>query len=325
VFLWLTLQAVDRREVGTHIASASLPILGLALVAKLVGFLFVTLRSQVVFRSVGTFSFGALFRSVIVVTGGNAILPLRLGELLRVHFLARRGGASTSACLGAVGLERLLDLFCLMAIFAAVTPMTMIELPAATSFWAFAALQAIGMAICMIASRYPDWLVTTTRRIASLGRPRAALWITHQVSELVSGLASLRTVRGLFLVLAATAGFWLSMVAEAWVWLWAFDLDLPWFTPFLILFFSALGTFLPSSPSAVGTYHFFTTQALLLVGVQRALSTSVVVVGHAVAFLPVAIVSLPWLVIEVVSLARARGTPRPPDPPPPAPRPSRWW
>ena len=306
LFAWLTLRKVSLVELGRHMLAASLPILLLSLVTKLVGMTFMTLRSTVVLAGVGRFGFLQLFRSIFIVTGGNAILPLRLGEILRIGFLARTGGVSAGACLGAVALERLLDMFCLVALFAVVMPMTMLDLPAASSLWVLALVLALGMGGSLWAARRPDRVVAIAGRVAGFAGPVVGSRVQDLTGRLAQGLSSLRSTRGVVLVMLYTLGYWMASVGSAAVWLWAFDLHLPWYAAFLVLFFSALGSFLPSSPSAVGTYHFFTTQALLLVGVGRALATSVVVVGHALAFFPVALVSLPWLVIEVIALLDTR-------------------
>ncbi len=307
-FAWLTLRRVSIADLGHHVLGASLPILSLALATKLVGMLFMTLRSGVVMRGVGRYRFGQLFRSIFVVTGGNAILPLRLGELMRVGYLVRVGKASAGACLGAVALERLLDSFCLVALFTVVMPLTVVDLPARTSLYVFAVVLAVCMGGSLFASRHPERIVQLARSTQGLVGGAVAEKLAGLAGRLAEGLSSLRTTRGVLLVMACTLGYWIASVGSAAVWIWGFGLELPWYAPFLVLFFSALGTFLPSSPSAVGTYHFFTTQAFLLVGVERVMATSVVVVGHALAFLPVALVSIPWLVIEVVALLHSSRT-----------------
>jgi uncharacterized protein (TIRG00374 family) len=302
LFAWLTLRRVSMAELGRHMLAASVPILLLSLITKLIGMTFMTLRSTVVLGGVGRFRFLQLFRSIFIVTGGNAILPLRLGEILRIGFLVRTGEASASACLGAVALERLLDMVCLVVLFAVIMPLTMLDLPAGASLYALAAVLALGLGGSMWAARNPEQVEALAGRIAGLAGPAVADRIRGLVRRLAQGLSSLRSGRGVALVVLYTLGYWLASAGSVLVWLWAFDLHLPWYAPFLVMFFSALGSFLPSSPSAVGTYHFFTTQALLLLGVELALATSVVVVGHALAFFPVALVSLPWLVIEVLAL-----------------------
>ncbi len=306
IFAWLTLRNVPIAELQQHVLGASLPILALTLVAKLVGMTFMSLRSVVVFRSLGTYRFGQLFRSIVVVTGGNAILPLRLGEVMRIGYLVRVGEVSAGSCLGAVALERLLDLCCIVALFVVVMPLTMVDLPAEASFWVFGAVLAIGLVGALLAGRHPDALVGFVQGLGRFGGQGVADKLAGMVGLLAQGLASLRTGRGVILVILWTLAYWAAEVFTVALWIWAFGLTLPWYTPFLVLFFSALGTFLPSSPSAVGTYHFFTTQALMLVGVGRVVATSVVVVGHALAFFPIALISIPWLVIEVVALLGAR-------------------
>ncbi len=201
-----------------------------------------------------------------------------------------------------MALERLLDMVCLVVLFAVIMPLTMLDLPAGASLYALAAVLALGLGGSMWAARNPEQVEALAGRIAGLAGPAVADRIRGLVRRLAQGLSSLRSGRGVALVVLYTLGYWLASAGSVLVWLWAFDLHLPWYAPFLVMFFSALGSFLPSSPSAVGTYHFFTTQALLLLGVELALATSVVVVGHALAFFPVALVSLPWLVIEVLAL-----------------------
>ncbi|MFH1465753.1 MAG: lysylphosphatidylglycerol synthase transmembrane domain-containing protein [Pseudomonadota bacterium] len=306
LFAWLTLRKVPFGELGQHVLAASVPILSLALVTKLVSMLFMTLRSVVVFERLGRLSFGQLFRSIVIVVGGNAVIPLRAGEALRIGYLVRTGGASVGACVGAVALERLLDSACLVALFAVVTPLTMLDLPAESSLYVFAAMLVLGLVGAVTVARRPARVLAWVGRGAEVAGPVVGGRLQRLAERLVEGLSSLRTARGAALAVLATLGYWLAMAATAWVWLWAFHLHLPWHTAFLVLFFSALGSFLPSSPGAVGTYHYFTLQALLLVGVERALATSVVVVGHALAFFPIAVISLPFLVIEVIALARAR-------------------
>ncbi len=302
LFLWLALRRVSVAELRAHMLAASLPILLLSLLTKLLGMLFMTLRSRVVLDTVGRFGFSQLFRSIFIATGGNAILPLRLGEVLRIGFLVRSGGASPGACLGAVALERLLDMVCLVVLFAVIMPLTMLDLPVEASLYVVVAVLVMGMGGALWAARHPQAVVALAGRLAGVGGSTVAGKVQGLVRRLADGLAALRSARGVALVVLYTLGYWLASAGSVLVWLWAFQLQLPWYAPFLVVFFSALGSFLPSSPSAVGTYHYFTIQALLLLGVGRALATSVVVVGHALAFFPVALFSLPWLVIEVVAL-----------------------
>jgi uncharacterized membrane protein YbhN (UPF0104 family) len=218
----------------------------------------------------------------------------------------RTGGVSAGACLAAVALERLLDSACLVGLFTVVMPLTMLDLPVGTALYVFAGVLAGGLAAAIGVARQPAAVVAVVGRAAAIAGPGPGERVRSLAERFALGLSSLRTARGVAFAVLTTLGYWLAMVGTAAVWLWAFHLHLPWYAAFLVLFLSALGSFLPSSPGAVGTYHYFTLQALLLVGVERALATSVVVVGHATAFLPIVAVSLPFLVVEVVFWARRR-------------------
>ena len=80
-------------------------------------------------------------------------------------------------------------------------------------------------------------------------------------------------------------------------WLWAFDVTLPWFTPFLVLLFLAFGMALPTTPGQVGTYHYFVAAALTTSGLDAVRALSIALVAHALVIIPFTVIGLPSLIV----------------------------
>lgn len=160
-FLWLTLRRVDLAAVGTAVAGVSLPVLSLALVTRGIAFLSMGLRSRVTTALERHVSLRVLTLSHLLGYTGNNVLPLRLGELLRVDFVARRAGLSRSFLVGTVAVERLLDSVVLVVVFAATVPLAVGGASWAGAFPALATATVLALLTAMVLARWrfllPCW------------------------------------------------------------------------------------------------------------------------------------------------------------------------
>jgi len=306
LFIWLTLRRVDLGEVARHAGEASLAILALTQVTKLTSVLFMTARSRVVYGGLGDYTFGGLFRSILVALSGNTVLPFRIGELLRVGYLSRTGGAAPATCLTGLALERLLDASCLVILFFAVAPFTVLGAEVETSLFALAGALIVTLGSAIAVSRQPEPFLALMDTLLSPLPEALTGKLRGPLARLVRGLSALSSPASVIKVLLFSMGSWLCGAGSILVWLYAFDLALPWYAPFVVLFSISLGSFLPSSPSAIGTYHYFAVTALVLMGVDQDRATSVAVLGHVMAFVPFTILSLPILLPDLARLWRER-------------------
>ncbi len=306
LFVWLVLRKVSLGEIAEDAATASLAILSLSLVTKLFGVLFMTARSRVLFSALHAYSLPALFRSILVGLAGNALLPFRAGELLRVGYLARVGGISAGACLGVLVLERLLDAFCLVLLFFTVAPFTVLGDEARVSLYAFAGALTLSLALTAWVATHPEGTLRLAAQLATPLPEALTRRLLRPLEQLVTSLGTLSSPVAAAGVVGLSLGYWVTSAASIQVWFWAFSLTLPWYAPFVVLFSVALGSFLPSSPGAVGTWHYFAVTALTLMGVATVQATSLAVVGHAMAFVPFTLMSLPILLPDLARLWRQR-------------------
>jgi glycosyltransferase 2 family protein len=296
LLLWGAVRAVPLAEVTEQIGQVSLQVLSLSLLARLIGFLLAAVRTHLLVRRQKRMDFGVLLRSHLVGFAANNLLPLRTGELVRIDYLARHGELAHSACLPMVATERLLDVAALGLLAVASAPFMSAELPLAPSVYMSLGLAFTGIGLLMAARLRPLRFVAICGRFASLFGTRARTLVEAQSAKVADGLAALPSGADAMLVALLSLAMWVIATLSVAVWLWAFGLELPWYTAPLIIVFLAFGLALPASPGHVGTYHYFVAAALTAVGLDRVRAVSVAVVGHAVAVVPFSLIAVPILV-----------------------------
>lgn len=303
-FAYLTVERVDLRAVLAAMQTVSLPVLGLSILAKCLGLLMLTVRSQRTTRSVARLPAGPMLVSHLVALAGNNVLPFRLGELLRVDYIARHGQVERTPVLAVIAMERMFDLLVLALIAAVTVPATVADLDVLQSLpLAVGGVVAAFLALALVGRRRTTTL-RVAGRVAGIAGAGLAAVVERRLAAFIDGLATMRSVREWFAVLGLTFGYWGFGLVSARLWIAAFGWDLPWYTSLLILVFTSLSMLVPSSPSAVGTYHYATQWALGLVGVSAEMGAAFAIVGHATAVIPLTAVSI--VVVGVLAVAGRR-------------------
>ena len=295
LFLWLALGKLDWAAVGAELAKVRVPFLGVSLLASMAGFACVAARYRLLLRPLGVVSFGVAFRSVLVCFVGNALLPFRIGELLRVDYVARHAKLPHSSCLAAAGADRVFDLLMLAVLGIITVPIAMMDMADAPDALLLAVLglgltAALGVLVLM--ARFPEPCVAVSRRIGGLFGERAGAVIAAKVSLFTEGLSALRSWSAIFAALGLAGAYWLCILVAVQAWLWSLGVDTVWYAPAVVQVALAFGALIPAAPSSVGTFHFFAKWALTQLGVAEAVAGSFAVVGHLMAHIAPALLGL---------------------------------
>jgi uncharacterized protein (TIRG00374 family) len=299
-FLVLIFTQIDLSEVLAELGKVNLGIMSLSQGTILIGFLMMTLRSKVLLRPLHRYPFYRLFRSVLVGFAGNNVLPLRMGELLRVEYLARHGRCAHSACLAVVATERLLDLLCLVLLFFGLLPVALAQMPSVPVLAGMGSALIVILALLIAIGRAPDHFVAITAKLSGWMGVRVSRFVTDKTRLFAQGLGSLRSVSSIAAAAGCVLGFWLTSLTTVRIFLWAFDLQLPWYSPVVVLVFVAFGNALPSTPAFIGTYHYFAILALTLLGVDDARAGAVAIVSHAMGVVPFTLISILLLLGDIL-------------------------
>lgn len=296
--LWFAFRDISWQELGHQIGRANWwLLLGASLPAYAWATLLRAQRWRVLARGVADVPVGAAFRATAVGFLVNNVLPLRIGELVRVWWLAREVRSSMAALLGTWMLERLVDAVFLLGIAALV-------IGSEVGRGALLAAAAGPLVATLALRRWPGPALRLLRRGAGLVlSPARADRLTGAAGAVARGLAGLRGGKDFARMVGLTVLHWgVAAVIPFWAALAALGVELGgWLeslhAAFLILVYVAAAVALPAAPGFFGPYHAACRYALTPLGVSKELALALGTLAHAVF----------WVGTTLIGLAALRG------------------
>ncbi len=273
-----------------------------------VGLYFVTL---VLIQACRIFRWNVLIRPFARVTTAQALrisnlglmlilaLPLRLGELARPYLLKQETGASMSAGLGAVAVERAVDGLLVTLLFFLTTRgldapyrvPPVLEAAAWISLGVFASAFVVIVGAILAEGR----VVALVGRIGTPLAPNATARVTRMLGSFVSGLRSLPDARALASVVAFTLFYWcLNGVGLYWA-MRAFGWELPALAGFVVVGVLVLGIMIPAGPGHLGTYQAALRAGLAVFGVSATDAAAYGLIVYPLNVLVIVGAGLPYL------------------------------
>jgi len=120
--LLLLLYQVDLGELKDALRDANYFLLAPSIAVYFVAVLFRAVRWRYLLAPMGLIPVGRLYPVVVIGYMANNLLPVRLGELVRSYFLARRENVNTSSALATIAVERVYDGITLLAFSTLAAP-----------------------------------------------------------------------------------------------------------------------------------------------------------------------------------------------------------
>ena len=119
---WQVYRIDDPAGLIDELAAANYFYLIPAVAVYFIGVWFRAMRWQFLLNPLRDFPVRRLYPIVIIGYAANNLLPMRLGELVRSYYLARRENFSASSALGSVAVERVFDGLTLIALVGLTVP-----------------------------------------------------------------------------------------------------------------------------------------------------------------------------------------------------------
>lgn len=276
VALFLVLRQVDLAAAAQVIATASPSWLLVVVLAYVTDILLRALRWERLLAPVRRVPYVRTLDYILVGYLANNVLPARLGELVRSHYLGDREGVSRTTTLGTVVVERVVDTTVLVAIASVAILVLQVRGVVASAVLvgiALTGLLVVGLAVALIAHRLPG----ADRAIAAAGRwPRV-----HELARrLRGGLAVASRPRTLgsavVLSLAAWAASIVGMAAAG----QAIGLELTTAQAALLASGIALATAIPSGPGYLGTFELAGVTIGTVLGIPSETSFALALIVH---------------------------------------------
>lgn len=239
-------------------------------------------RWQRLLAPVAHVAYRPILRYILVGYLANNVLPARLGELVRSHFLGDREGISRATTLGTIVVERVIDTTMVVAI-AAVSILVLnvrgVITDAVTIGVAVVAILLVGLIFGVAAHRLPG---------ADAVARRAARWprVGDIVSKLRSGLAVAGRPRTLVEAISISAVAWIASLLAFAAAAQAVGLELRIGEAALLVSSVALASAIPSGPGYLGTYELAAVKVAEAIGLptDQAFATALLVHASIIVF-----------------------------------------
>lgn len=252
-----------------------------------------------------------------VVTIGylsNNILPVRLGELVRAHYLGEKEGISKASALATVGVERIFDGLTLLFFTAVIWPFlpwTEVLKTNSGGFNAVWIVMSVLVALAFVAGFLTLFLLASSptlggkfaRLLGLLSTQRMRPKVEEFILLLMDGLGALGRPSRLLFISLVSVPVWLTEAAMYYILSISFGLDQPFQVILLVTATSNLATAIPSSIGGIGPFEVVAKSTLLAFGVGPEVAAAYVFFVHIVAlWLPVNLLGMFFLWKENLSL-----------------------
>ena len=284
----------------------------------ILGFIFVmatywarAIRWQYLLAPVGHTKFRTVFRTTVIGFAALAILPARVGDVLRPYLLARREGLATTATMATVVMERVLDLIAVLTLLAIYVwgftgdsplPDRLLN-PVKVSATLAAAVSVGLMAVMWVLATHPERIGKLAAAAARILPGRLSEPVGHLTTTFSGGFAAARSPRALLLAMLWSFPLWLAIAAEAWAVTVAFGIEMPFAGTFLLQALLVIGVAVPT-PGGVGSYHeAYRIGVTTFFGAPNDRAVAAAIVTHAISFVPVVLLGVIFMAQDGLSVS----------------------
>jgi uncharacterized protein (TIRG00374 family) len=286
--LWIVARDVDLSRTAAMLSGANVSVLAVVLGVIAVQATLRAVRWRLLLPSRADGSQPPVARVLpVLLVGylGNAVLPARLGEVVRGALLARREGVAAAESVGSVVLERIVDVLVLAvlgtwAAIALAAPGWML-----TAAFAATVLAVVGLAVLGLAG------VGAQRGVAWRG-PNPGLRlepVARRIRQLAAGARVVDRPSTLAAAAALSLGAWLLDASLFWLVARALDLPLTPAGAMLVSAVAVLSTAVPTAPGYVGTFELAAVAAAGVSGITGDSALAFAVLAHVLAVVPISI------------------------------------
>jgi uncharacterized protein (TIRG00374 family) len=308
-FMALAFRKVDFGQMWSSLETANylyfLPVIAIVFLSHLLR----AFRWRYLLDPIRRLDTSSLFSSLIIGYAANVVTPAHLGEVLRSYVLSKKRELPMSAILGTVVIERIIDVFSLLALM--VVAIFIHPFPAwvvRSGYIMFAG--TMGLLFLLILLKKSR---SFTKAFLGLVHKILPERIAHQLNIITErflwGIVPLKKWHDYITVILFSLAIWFCYGLVFQFSLHAFGFveayQLGWQVSLILLVITCVAVVVPSSPGYVGPYHYLCQITLAMFAVPAGPALSYATVVHAVSFLPVLLVGLALANYEGMSLYRS--------------------
>lgn len=279
--LWFVLRGADLARTGDILRTANVGWVALATAFVTLDLAFRALRWQRLIRPIRAVHYLPMLGYLMVGYLANNILPARLGELVRSHYLGDREGISRASALGTVVVERVVDLVAVVAIAAAALLLLSVRGVIANAVLLGAAVTGLFLIVLVLG--------IVAHRLPGMDRVRAIIDRVPRVRDLArslqDGLSVAARPRTVGEAIVVSAVSWTMAILALAAVGQALGVQLSMAQAALIASGVALVSAVPAGPSNLGTFELAAQELGKAVGVAPASALALGILIHLLILL----------------------------------------
>lgn len=284
-FLWAAVRNIDTEQVYTALKSANF---ALALPFLFVLALFYWLKARrwaYLLAPIRPFTDRQLFPPMILGFAGNNVLPIRLGELLRIYLFGHEFQISKVLVLATLVLERVFDAICILLLVSlALVSSGIASDELSTASMTLALATAVAIAAVLVVARPPSVARKVADRILSILPANVAGSVSLKARAVRQGFSTISSPRAVLLVTANSLMQWLLLTGCILLSMQAFGSTANVTAAVVVLGLIVVGISLPGAPGFIGTIEFCFVLGLGLFGVDASQALAIAIFYHVLTF-----------------------------------------
>lgn len=303
LFLWRAFASIDARQVGEALRGASVGYVVLGLVPFVASWFLRALRWRALLP-VGSPSPLRLYSFMLLGNLGNAVLPMRAGDIMRVFLVQTASALSFSGVLASIITEKLWDLLVICGyLVLAIVLLRNQALPSWVWYTMTGGAGVFALALTFVAgfvaaAAQTDRLVRWIGRKlpGGIGNRLGAAAMSFREGLVVAGRG-----RRLLATVVLSCAVWLLEAFNYVVWSRAVGVSLPPVGGVLVMTVANLSLLIPAAPGGVGTFDYACSGAIgLFHAGPQGLAAALLI--HGAMYVTMVVLGLVCLLIESARL-----------------------
>ena len=290
VGLYFSFRNIDFIQIKKSFDSIDL----LYLLAAIILLIFYTLirafRWRLLLFSVKSIKIKDLFASNMIGYFGNSVLPFKMGEVLRGYSISNTNNLKTSTVLGSIVLERVCDLFGLMALFFMVS--LVYSFPSDIQISLILSISLILITFLLL------WIISFKKKLivekitgSWIIRFKSIYSFIKTLRSFSKGFTSLSEYRNIYIIAFHTLVTWIILFFVTYFTLLSLSINLSWIQISVVLLLTSMAMSIPAAPGAIGTHHFATYYVMNSLFMFNSIeSQTFAIVLHAISYVPLVII-----------------------------------
>lgn len=249
-------------------------------------------RWQYVLHPLGKISSLKTTQAIYAGLFTNEILPLRIGELVRMYLVSRWLSVRFVSIIPSLVVERFFDgiwlaLFVGLAALFVPLPRSLLD---AEEILGAIVIVATGVIVYLTFRK--EKAIVEQEKTPPPKRLKPVRLFASFIERLAMGIRDIGLSRYFYLSLATSSLILVFQIIAYWLVMWAYGIHLSLWAGAVVLLIVHFGTAVPNAPSNVGTYQFFTVVGLSLFGVEKTIATGFSVVVFIILTVPLWVIGL---------------------------------